>query len=497
MTRGSLQQRLTMLTVGAAVIAVVILTLVVARRDRMLLIEQNERLSRHLTETLAISITNALLYEELELLEEGGLIENYIEEWMRKPDLHVRYIHVYDRRGRVIASSDLRAYGRRPADSVTVRMLKSMETRTRRRSGEGGAGAPLLDVTTPLNISTRSWGHLRVGYSLEPLHSTLNRVYRDSIMLAVPVLALLGVSIWWLTRRSLMPLEELRETVALVPEQSWVRMPEERRGEVGELARAFNQMLDELEQVREHERETQEKFHHAERVAVVGKLAAGVAHEVRNPLAGIANLVENLERYKFNEDKFRQYTEAIRSGLARIERTVAGLVSLGQQTPFAPREVHAEDVFRETLDLVGYELRRHGIEAEIDVAGDTPPLWGDPDQVRQMVLNIVLNAVQAMSEEGGRLRLRGAPGEDDRVDVYIDDTGVGIPKEHLEKIFDPFFTTQPVGYGTGLGLAVTRSIVQRHGGTIRVQSTPGRGTSFHLTFRTRPPAGSPDGEETR
>lgn len=484
MKKASLQKRITILSVLLSALILLLLTLFFAWRDEELFIRQNRSLRLHLSETLAISITNALLYEELGLIEEGGLIENYIDEWMHTPDLHVRMIRVLSPEGRVIASSNLRDVGRTIQDSTVLHHLDQLATSSRHVTSADGE--PVIEVFTPLNISTRSWGLLTVDYSLRPMMEELRHIRIESGLVALGLIALIAVVLAIYVRSAFAPLKELQMFVGQVPKQSWFRTPVRRNDEIGDLAVSFNEMLDELEQVREKEREAQEKFHYSERVAMVGKLAAGVAHEVRNPLAGIGTLVENLARYRENDAKFEQYTDAIHKGLGRIERIVAGLISLSHQTPFNPRPTNPVQVVQDVLELAGYALRKARVQTVWKVDEPVPQVLADGDQLRQVILNLVLNAARAMDEQGGRLTVGVQRGEPGFVKLYIEDEGIGIPRENLTKVFDPFFSTLPVGEGSGLGLAVSRSILDRHRGRIEVASEEGKGARFTLVLPEAP-----------
>jgi len=468
MKKTSLQQRLTFLVLGLYVITFMIAFMYIIKRNEVLVINQNTKLYRHLTETLAISITNALLYQELEFLEEGGLIENYIDEWMGDDELNVHSIHVVDTKGIVIASNNLREYGSR-IQNIKIDNHNTQVFTTRSQSNES-----LLEISTPLNISTRSWGNLVVKYSLRPLKRQIEQIRLEYIFLFLPLSSIVLVILWFYIRKLFKPLEDLRNFVDRVPEESWFRAPVNSNDEIGKMASTFNEMLDELETVREQEREAQEKFHQSERVALTGKLAAGVAHEIRNPIAGIENLVQNLEKYKYNDVKFSQYVETIISGLHRIEKIIAGLLSLSHHTPFNPEKSNIVDIIEDTVELVNYNIRKNSIIIDWDITNTIEDVYLDGDQIRQVLLNVILNSIQAM-EDGGKLTFHLRMTDDEMLELAVEDNGIGIPTENLPKIFDPFFTTQKSEKGNGLGLAVSRNIINRHNGTIHIKSIEGKG----------------------
>lgn len=172
--------------------------------------------------------------------------------------------------------------------------------------------------------------------------------------------------------------------------------------------------------------------------------------------------------------------DLIGDGLKRIERTVTNLLDFSRRREIRPEPTSINHNLRHVVELVGYQLRRADIEVVFDLDEGEALAMADHFQMEQLFLNLVLNAIDAMPD-GGTLTLRTRD-EGDEIVVEVTDTGVGIPDDIRDRLFDPFFTTRDVGEGTGLGLAVSDSIVAAHGGTIDVESAVGQGTTFRLTF---------------
>jgi signal transduction histidine kinase len=254
--------------------------------------------------------------------------------------------------------------------------------------------------------------------------------------------------------------------------------------EVGGLGLAFNRMMDELEEAKETEQARQMHLAHTEKMAAVGTLAAGVAHEVNNPLGGILACIENMRADPEDRGMRERYIGLIHDGLRRIERTIANLLDFSRRRELNPEPTSLNGCLLHVAELVAYQLRRATVELKLELNLADPYVLADHFQLEQLFLNLVLNALQAMPG-GGVLTLhtrqRGAS-----VIAEVRDTGVGIPPEIRERIFDPFFSTRPVGQGTGLGLAVSDSIVVAHGGRIEVESRPGAGTVFRVTLAAAP-----------
>ena len=226
----------------------------------------------------------------------------------------------------------------------------------------------------------------------------------------------------------------------------------------------------------------------AEKLAAVGRLAAGVVHEINNPLATISACAEALES-RLNEGAFdaspevedlREYLSLIRSEAFRCKSITNGLLDFSRTRAGEHLPVHVAEVINSAARLVAHQKRGGRIEIQIEAADDLSPVSGDEGQLQQAVIALATNAIDAMPE-GGRLTLRGR-NENDHVLIEISDTGHGIAPENLTKIFDPFFTTKEIGRGTGLGLAVCYGIVAEHGGRLDVQSAVGTGTTFTISL---------------
>jgi len=269
--------------------------------------------------------------------------------------------------------------------------------------------------------------------------------------------------------------------------------------EIGELASAFDTMTHHLrertaeaarlyaETVKRNEeladanarlQSAQAQLVQSEKLASVGQLTAGIVHDVKNPLAVIKGLAEELQEEVDLDPSTQDQLKTIRQSATRASTIVGDLLKFARQsTP----EMETRDI-RETVEssmrLTEYLVRKAGVESQLDLPKESVMMSFDATQIEQVLINLITNAVQAMPD-GGKLRVSLGQAEE-AVAIAVQDSGIGIPRENLSRIFDPFFTTKPEGQGTGLGLSVSFGIVSHHGGRIEVDSKMGKGTTFTL-----------------
>ncbi len=239
-------------------------------------------------------------------------------------------------------------------------------------------------------------------------------------------------------------------------------------------------------------KEMEEKLIHSERLASLGILASGLSHEINNPLASISTSIEGLQRRMVKSSSFDpEFTEVlgkymglIRGEVTRCKGILERLLHLSSKSPSPSGRFDINQTIRDTVSLMEYNVQKNGIRILTDLEARVPRLQGEESQIRQVILNMVLNGLQAMGEKGTlkiTTKKRG-----DCVSIRFEDTGCGIPEEDQKRIFEPFFSRSPSGKGTGLGLSICESIVRQHRGEILVESVVGRGTEFEVRLPIAP-----------
>ena len=244
-----------------------------------------------------------------------------------------------------------------------------------------------------------------------------------------------------------------------------------------------------LRQIRRLEQQMAHQAHilHQDKMMSLGRLAASVAHEINNPLSGVLNYIRLMMRIVSTgqvgagkQDKFNTYLATVEKELQRCARIVSNLLTFARTSEVAFKPVDVGDLIQQCLVLCGHRLQLSNISATADIDAPLPMIQADANQLQQCLVNLVFNAIDAMPG-GGRLDINVRAGQDRKVVVItITDTGCGIASDNLGRIFDPFFTTKQEGQGTGLGLSTTYGIIERHKGTIDVDSREGQGATFTI-----------------
>jgi len=287
-------------------------------------------------------------------------------------------------------------------------------------------------------------------------------------------------------RAVLRPLDRFGEYVARIGAGNYepIRPARRYRDEFSRLALAFNRALGEIAT-------RQEQLVQSGKMAAVGTLTSGIAHELNNPLNNIGLTVEALidDDGSYTAAERRRMLEQVYTQVERAGGTVRNLLDFTRKDRSAFTHLAVADVVQSAARLVANEAVLAGVDWAIRIPDELPPIRGNPHELQQVFLNLFLNAIQAMPE-GGTLRVGARPDGEDGVRIDVSDNGTGIAPEHLEEIFDPFFTTGKPGEGTGLGLSVTLGIIEKHGGTIAVESEVGSGSTFSLRLPRAPNGGT-------
>jgi len=465
-------------------LAAIVLHYFLVESEKRHLLETEEQAAKTLATSMKLPFTQVLLYEEAGVVSEAGLLDLYISRMVGSKDLHIDYAMVFGPGGRILSHSDLTQFNRKLDDPLSQKALAATGIVLSHVGDPFDGGA--IDVAMPLNVSSKRFGTLRFGYSLAGLKDRLRKLKRKALALTVSAAAgmiLLVTLAAGVMARPIRRLVGALDAVRLGKLEP-VSLPE-RHDELGDLQNSYRMMIDRLAKEKAERERTQEMLARTEKMATVGTLAAGIAHEVNSPLTGAMHSVHALEAGALAPEKQGRYLQVLAESLERIRRAVSQLLDYSTVHVTNVADYDLSSLVAKTLEFLEYQIARNRVEVE----NRLPPLpiRGDAHKMEQVLVNLVLNAVAAMPA-GGRLAFRHVV-DGPFLTLIVSDTGEGIPEENLDKIFDPFFTTKVNGDGTGLGLAVCRKIVEQHGGKIRVSSRPGEGTEFSISLPFAPPSG--------
>jgi len=273
----------------------------------------------------------------------------------------------------------------------------------------------------------------------------------------------------------LKPLTLIRQTIRKVSEGDFCPIPYHETGEdeISKLIYAFNRMEGEL-------KSKQEQLVQSRKIAAIGTFTAGIAHELNNPINNIYLTAETfLDDRELSNPEGRELVSDILAQAERAGEIIKNLLDFSRSELPSFTDLNIREVIEKTLKLVKNQTMLTGIRTDIAISSDLPNIQGNFRNLEQIFLNLFLNAIHAMPD-GGAITINASHSSEDYLKIDVRDTGTGISSEHLEHIFEPFYTTKSVGRGTGLGLAVTYSLVKKHGGYIEVQSELNAGTTFSI-----------------
>jgi signal transduction histidine kinase len=305
-------------------------------------------------------------------------------------------------------------------------------------------------------------------------------IYTLAVLLGATIVA--AILVWRFTR----PIKDLSNAARRVAEGDFdFRVPAANRSdEMGQLASRFNEMIAQLG----HLREVEAQLHQAEQSAVVGRLASAIAHEIRNPLNYINLTLDHLRTAFAPEDQkkretFERLAQQLKVEVARINTRISEFLNYSRPSPLELRPLDLRAEAEDALRTVEVKAQESGIETRVEQTGEMPPVTGDAEALRSVFTNLIINGMQAIDGEGGKLTIRiSSVNSGHNVQIEVTDTGRGIAPEDISKVFEPYFSTKDTG--TGLGLAIVKKAVDDHGGTISVKSKQGSGTTFTITLPT-------------
>jgi signal transduction histidine kinase len=359
-----------------------------------------------------------------------------------------------------------------------------------------------LSIASPLYLQENLAGGLRIVFPLRDVQQDIARSKKMIFFyILFDLLILMLIGTFLLSRYLAKPIDKLIKLTEEISEgnlDSPLHLSD--RNEIGKLSASLHSMADKIKEgkkkVQEHIHALEEKNQQlqqaqqeviqSEKLASIGRLAAGIAHEIGNPIGIILGFLHMLRNEKLDEHERLDYLKRMEVETERINSIIREVLDYAHPSSQNRDVLDLNKVVNDTYPLLAYQKDFQNIKVNFDLEPELPPMYADNNRLRQVIINLVLNALDAMPN-GGTLQFKTClnnSGDKDEISFTITDTGEGIPFEDQQKIFDPFFTTKAPGKGTGLGLSNSHRIVDSLGGKIVVSSSSGKGTAFTITFPT-------------
>jgi two-component system NtrC family sensor kinase len=448
-----------------------------------------DKRARFIAKSIASQAVTPLLYDDYVTLQK--LLDD-----IKETDPTISYAFILSGKGKVIAHT---FEDNVPSSLIKVNPVSSPgEVNTVLINPKNFDGNLIRDLTTP--ILDKSIGVVRIGLEEEGIQEEANGTINTLLgmvffFLVVGILGALGFA-YIITNpikmisgaadkidlNALQRREKIRIKIRQKILDKW-KIFFRAEDEIDLLSQKFNDMIERLEKTYEELRKTQASLLQSEKLASIGTLVAGIAHEINNPVAGMQNCIRRIAKDPSNYEQTKKYLALMENASSKIDKVVNGLLNYSRKQDYVFKKVDLSNLIENALLLASFKLEKSRIIIEKKISRSYF-VECSQTHIEQVLLNLLLNSIDAInervaSEPNAPRRITFDVRENNKfVILRVQDTGKGIGNEYIDKIFDPFFTTKKVGEGTGLGLSISYNIIKEHNGEIRVESTPDEGTTF-------------------
>lgn len=476
--QNSLKTRILLVTGSVILLIMTIISLAIMFQWRNILIEKEVVNAQSVTDAFIVPALDAMIYAEQRELLKDDLLETYIENFIQRVK-NIKYIEIYDNNFEIIARKEKNEPSTIP---LTQKDTKLQTNKFKTVIYQSDLYGWILDTYAPLEIARKKWGITKIGFDAEPIRSEIRNIFfilfTLSILISIATLSVL----YLLIDRITFSLYNLVQQIDKIDFNSTKEIVfNKSKDEIGFLIERFNDLLKRLNKSKEQLALAQRQIYQSEKLASIGRLASGVAHEINNPLNGIKSCIYAIEKEPDNKIQTKEYLDLINEGIFYIENVTKKLLGFVRQQPLVTDSLELNELILNVYRLLEYKLKQKQANVTLDLFDNLPVIKGDHQLIQEVIMNLFLNSYDAI-ENNGIIKISTGIKDEKNIFLSISDNGVGIEDENLEKIYDPFYTTKEPGEGTGLGLWVTLAIVENHNGQITVNSIPNQQTTFIVTL---------------
>jgi signal transduction histidine kinase len=440
----------------------------------MLLYYQSEKALLTQLENQTSELSKAIQVGMEEVRSSGYTDQMRLQTYLKKLNAKgVKEISIISNADEIVASTNPTRVGEQLGPTKKARIIKAELGEPLSKEGK------VYNVILPVVAGNEQYGYIHLKINVEDFSQMLTnhaieRIVATSLVFGVGII--LAVLLSWMYTKPIHNVVNAARSVAAG--DLTTELTTDRKDEIGELTQTFNYMVQKLRE----ERALEEKLREAEHLSGIAQLAKGIAHEIRNPLNFISLSIDHLKKkYAPDRDEDKQKFESliisIKHEIQRLNKLVGDFLDYGKPLKLSLRDADIGFIISEVLALVSAKAEKDNIRINYQ-NGELPKLSVDPELIKTCIFNVILNAFQAMPS-GGDLSI-GTVTSDGKAFIIIEDTGIGVSRENLPKLFDPFFSTKTTGLG--LGLAMTKRVVEEHGGKVDFQSIEGKGSTISISL---------------
>jgi len=461
----SLNKKLIGMMLLLSIILISVMQFLYAQSEKALLSEL-ENQTAELSKAIQVGVE--------EVTSKGSTDEMKLQNYLKKLNAKgLKEISIISNADEIIASTNPMKVGEEVGRVKKERIIKAELGEPVSKEGK------VYNVILPVVAGNEHYGYIHLKINVEDFSeilasNSIKRIVATSLVFGIGII--LAVFLSWMYTKPIHNVVNAARSVAagdLTPE-----LTTDRKDEIGELTKAFNYMVQKLRE----ERALEEKLREAEHLSGIAQLGKSIAHEIRNPLNFISLSIDHLKtKYIPNQgedkEKFESLITSIKHEIQRLNKLVGDFLDYGKSLRLTLQDVDIEGLINEVISLVSAKAEKDGIKISFQNGG-LPKLSADPELIKTCIFNIIINAFQAMPDNGTlTVTTKVSNGE---AYIIIEDTGIGVSKENLPKLFDPFFSTKSTGLG--LGLAMTKRVIEEHGGRADFQSTEGKGSTMTISL---------------